>query len=111
MLTGVVPRKHEVEWNKDLPLSAPVYPKVPTLFEIAHKAGYTTAMAAGKSKFTVLAKPGTVDWMWVTDSEKAEDSDVAVEAMKIIRDHKPQVMFVPRAQRNADSAFQTRETR
>src|SRR5262245_52214053 len=37
MLTGVVPRRHEIEWNKDLPLSEPVYPKVPTLFEIAHK--------------------------------------------------------------------------
>src|SRR5258708_26304566 len=25
MLTGVIPRNHGVEWNKDLPLSHPVY--------------------------------------------------------------------------------------
>lgn len=94
MLTGVVPRKHEIEWNKDLPLSSPVYPKFPSLFEVAKKAGYTTAMAAGKSKFDILAKPGTVDHTFITKNEAAEDTDVAAEAVKIIAQHKPQVMFV-----------------
>src|SRR5689334_9204635 len=63
MLTGLIPRRHEVEWNWDLPLAKPVYPHGQTLFEVAKKAGYSTAMAAGKSKFTILAKPGTIDWM------------------------------------------------
>jgi predicted AlkP superfamily pyrophosphatase or phosphodiesterase len=94
MLTGVVPRRHEIEWNRDLPLTTPVYPKVPTLFEIAHDAGYSTAMAAGKSKFSILAKPGTVDWMWVPETEKCEDADVAARAIEFIRSHRPQVMFV-----------------
>src|SRR5215468_5024121 len=49
MLTGVIPRKHEVEWDKDLPLKEPVYPQFPTILEVAHKAGYSTAMAVGKS--------------------------------------------------------------
>src|SRR5437870_4094827 len=39
MLTGVIPRKHEIEWNRDLPLSQPIYPAFPTLFEIAKTAG------------------------------------------------------------------------
>ncbi len=94
MLTGVIPRKHEIEWNKDLPLKEPVYPRFPTLFEVAHKHGFTTAMAAGKSKFETLNKPGTLDWPWVTDSTKAEDADVAAHAVEIIREHRPQVMFV-----------------
>jgi arylsulfatase A-like enzyme len=94
MLTGVIPRKHEVEWNKDLPLSTPVYPKFPTLFEVAKKAGLTTAMAAGKMKFDTLASPGTIDWKWVPCTEKAEDPDVARQAAMILREHKPQVMFV-----------------
>jgi predicted AlkP superfamily pyrophosphatase or phosphodiesterase len=94
MLTGVVPRRHEIEWNKDLPLSEPVYPKVPTLFEIAHKAGYTTAMVAGKSKFSVLAKPGTLDWMWLPDTEKGEDADVAAHTIELVQKYKPQVLFV-----------------
>ena len=94
MMTGVIPRKHEVEWNRDLPLAEPVYPKYPTLFEVAKKAGYTTAMVAGKSKFSTLAKPGTLDWQFITRSEKAEDADVTAEACKIIAAHQPQVMFV-----------------
>ena len=94
MLTGVIPRKHEVEWNKDLPLATPVYPKFPTLFDVAHKAGYTTALAAGKKKFETLDVPGTLDWKWITDSEKSEDADVAEHAVQIILEHKPQVMFV-----------------
>src|SRR2546423_9889575 len=39
MLTGVVPNKHGVFWNDDLPLTEPVYPKFPTIFEVAHAAG------------------------------------------------------------------------
>src|SRR3954463_11455091 len=57
MLTGVVPRKHKIEWNEDLELVHPVYPSYPTLFEVAKRAGYTTGMVASKSKFRVLNKP------------------------------------------------------
>jgi predicted AlkP superfamily pyrophosphatase or phosphodiesterase len=94
MLTGVIPRKHEIEWNKDLPLREPVYPAFPTLFELAHKHGYTTAMAAGKSKFVTLAKPGTLDWQSIPSTEKSEDPDVADAAVRIVREHQPQVLFV-----------------
>src|SRR3954467_15138990 len=47
MLTGCTPEMHTIMWNGDLPLSRPVYPRVPTLFELAKKAGYTTALVAG----------------------------------------------------------------
>src|SRR5271163_2504519 len=57
MLTGVVPNKHTIQWNMELPLEHPVYPAYPTLFQLAKQAGYTTAMAAGKSKFATLAVP------------------------------------------------------
>ena len=56
MLTGVTPERHRVLWNADLP--EPVYPKVPTIFEVAKGAGLTTAMVTGKSKFVSLARPG-----------------------------------------------------
>ena len=94
MLTGVVPRKHKIEWNEDLRLVEPVYPRFPTLFEVAKRAGLTTAMAAGKSKFNVLGKPGTLDWAFVTTEEKTEDADIAAEAVRILREHQPEVMFV-----------------
>jgi arylsulfatase A-like enzyme len=94
MLTGVQPRLHGIEWNTDLPLKEPVYPAVPTLFEVAHRAGYTTAMVAGKSKFKILAKPGTIDWFDVPKSEYISDDQVAKQSVEIIREHKPDVLFV-----------------
>ncbi len=94
MLTGVTPRKHEIEWNRDLPLTEPIYPSYPSLFEVAKRGGYTTAMAAGKSKFVTLARPGSVDWSYTPSSAKSEDDDVVRHAVEIIRNHEPQVMFV-----------------
>jgi predicted AlkP superfamily pyrophosphatase or phosphodiesterase len=94
MLTGVVPIRHEIQWNRDLPLEHPVYPSFPTLFELAHAAGYTTAMAAGKSKFIALAKPGTLDWSFIPTTSTSEDDLVTAHALEILQDHQPQVMFV-----------------
>jgi predicted AlkP superfamily pyrophosphatase or phosphodiesterase len=94
MLTGVIPRKHEVEWNIDLPLKQPVYPKYPSIFELAKQAGYTTALAAGKSKFDLFNKPGALDHFSVPASVKGEDADVRDSAVEMIKAHKPQVMFV-----------------
>src|SRR5687768_11447712 len=65
MLTGVTPRRHGIEWNRDLPLFRPVYPAHPTLFELAHNAGFTTAIATGKSKFGTIIKPKMLTWQWI----------------------------------------------
>lgn len=94
MLTGVIPRRHEIEWNRDLPLSRPVYPTFPTVMESLHRAGYATAMCAGKSKFDILAKPGTLDWSFVPDAIYVSDARVASQAVTIIREHRPQFLFV-----------------
>ncbi|MGB7161103.1 MAG: alkaline phosphatase family protein [Tepidisphaeraceae bacterium] len=94
MLTGVVPRKHKVEWNDDLPLSKPVYPAFPTLFGVAKKAGYTTALAAGKMKFGALCAPETVDWQFLPTQYECEDDEVALAATQMIRSHQPQVMAI-----------------
>jgi arylsulfatase A-like enzyme len=94
MLTGVTPVKHGIQWNSDLPLKHPVYPMFPTIFELARKAGYTTAMAAGKSKFINLAKPGTLNWLYVPSSTIDEDRDVAAQAAYMILAHQPDLLFV-----------------
>ncbi len=49
MLTGVSPRKHAIYWDKLLPITPAEWPLRPTLFEMAKKAGYTTALIAGKA--------------------------------------------------------------
>lgn len=94
MMTGARPLVHGIEWDYDLPLAKPVYPKVPTLFELAHKVGFTTGMVAGKSKFDCFEKPGTLDYVWVPTATVVPDREVLAHTLQMIWEHAPQVMFV-----------------
>ena len=91
MLTGVIPQRHGIMWNDDIDFPKPMYPKVPTVFEMVHKAGYTTALVSGKSKFRILLKPDTVDWASLTDTQ---DDLVLTEALRVLREHTPNLLFV-----------------
>ena len=91
MLTGVSPQKHGVTWNEHIEQS---YPESPTVFEVAKQAGLTTAMASGKTKFIVFDKPGTLDWKYLPKDEPILDTFVARQAVQIIKEHKPQLLFV-----------------
>jgi len=94
MLTGVSPRQHGVEWNRDLPLSEPVYPLVPTIFEMAKRVGYSTAVVAGKSKFAIFDKPGALSYVEIAKSATSSNADVLTAAVRLIEEHQPQLLFV-----------------
>ena len=102
MLTGMIPDKHGIEWNGDLPFSQPVYPLFPTIFETAKLGGYSTALVTGKTKFGPLTKPGTLDHLFMPEKNGMEDAEVADEAVKIIHQFKPDLLFVhfPAVDRN-----------
>lgn len=89
MLTGVTPDRHGVFWNGDLP--APGYPRVPTIFETAKRAGLTTAMVTGKTKFVALSRLGAVDWSNVA---RASDEEVGKSAADVLRKHAPGVTVI-----------------
>jgi predicted AlkP superfamily pyrophosphatase or phosphodiesterase len=91
MLTGVTPEKHGIHYNDDKPTNKPDHPLVPTLFELAKKQGRTTACCAGKHKFDIFDTPGTLDWKFIKESD---DATVADAAAAIVREHKPDVLFV-----------------
>jgi predicted AlkP superfamily pyrophosphatase or phosphodiesterase len=97
MITGVTPEKHGITFNKDVPEEELFYPEYPTIFELAKKHGLSTALAAGKSKFVALCRPGSIDHAIVpSPKDKAgySDGEVARQAAKGIREHRPQVMLV-----------------
>ncbi len=96
MLTAVVPRKHRIYWNDPLPLTEPIYPARPTLFEMARRNGYSTAMVAGKSKFLFLNKPGTIQHPSYPAPGEAnfKDAVVAAQTAAIITTHRPEVLSV-----------------
>ena len=92
MLTGVTPEKHGITFNDDGP-EEQVYPRVPTLFQLAGKAGYTTAVSATKSKFSALTRD--VDWVSIPPRKQTfSDEDAARHAVDMLRDHHPDVLFV-----------------
>lgn len=95
MLTGMTPAGHRVLWNGDLPLGQQLWPARPTVFELAKRAGLTTAMAAAKSKFSTLARPGTLDWCAVpARGTQITDEAVTDTAVAWIERHAPEVLFV-----------------
>ena len=94
MVTGVQPTKHGIQWNADLPLEHPIYPAYPTLMQLAHQAGYTTAMAAGKSKFVTLNVPGSIDHVFLPDKDTMGNDGVADAAVGFERQYQPGVLFV-----------------
>lgn len=94
MLTGVDPNAHGIQWNADLPLEKPVYPASPTIFELAHRAGYSTAVVSGKQKMAALLVPGTVDTAWIAADGATDDAAVCAQAVEVIRSAKPDVLFV-----------------
>jgi predicted AlkP superfamily pyrophosphatase or phosphodiesterase len=95
MLTGVVPVKHGIAWNKEMPFREPVYPAVPTVLEMATQAGYDTALIGGKAKLSTLNKPGTVAHVFLpAPKQTASDAIVATEAVKIIEADKPGLAFI-----------------
>jgi len=96
MVTGVAPAKHGIVWNSDLPFRETVYPTYPTVMELATRAGWVTAMAAGKSKFATLNKPGTITHVFVPSSPNSsvDDDVVADHAVDMIGKYRPALLFV-----------------
>jgi predicted AlkP superfamily pyrophosphatase or phosphodiesterase len=91
MLTGAPASKHGITWNEYIEES---YSNVPTLFEIAKQAGYSTAMVSGKMKFIVFAEPNALDNCYFPLEEPVSDDAVAMRAESFLRKHRPQVLFV-----------------
>ncbi len=91
MLTGTPSEMHGVTWNDYI---EGAYSNVPTLFEVATQAGFSTAMVTGKMKFIALLKPNTIDHYYLPPDEPVSDREVAERAESILRRHRPQVIFI-----------------
>ncbi|MBW3625911.1 MAG: alkaline phosphatase family protein [Armatimonadetes bacterium] len=89
MVTGVGPKKHRVTWNDWKPEKGLV--PVPTIFSIAKKQGYKTAMFAGKTKFRHLNRPGSLD-RFAHPGYTAKK--IASEAAQYIAIHKPHLSLI-----------------
>jgi predicted AlkP superfamily pyrophosphatase or phosphodiesterase len=94
MLTGMTPEHHGITWNDDRPFDAAAFPATPTLFEVAGRAGFTTGMVAGKSKFRAFVRGGTPDHWFAPPSGAIGDRTTAESAAVMIQRDRPRVMLV-----------------
>ena len=92
MLTGLTPDHHGITWNDAR--SGPEALTVPTIFDKAKAAGYTTALVASKVKFRLLAKPGVIDSELIPGDDSDNDQASAEAAAELIRTKQPGVLFV-----------------
>jgi predicted AlkP superfamily pyrophosphatase or phosphodiesterase len=70
MLTGLLPAKHHIDWNDYKPDKGAI--EVPTVFDLAQKAGLQTAFIASKRKFWHLDKPGVANASAYPRSQREE---------------------------------------
>ncbi len=90
MLTGVTIERHGITGNDDI-AAANEKILVPTIFDLTKKAGISSGMAAGKTKFSIYAAGKAINFAWF---DKATSDTVAGQAVNIIRQHQPRLMFV-----------------
>lgn len=89
MLSGMVAAKHGIQWG--VPYIGWPGMTGPTLFNVAHKAGLSTGMIAGKNKMNYLVIGNSVDKLFVTD---VHDPEIRDKALEFIQAGLPEVLFV-----------------
>lgn len=101
MMTGVTVEKHKISWNSDAGNKSAeqdgklAEPAFPTLFQLAKRAGYSTAMVSGKSKFSVLQAGNAIDQAQYPKAEAAGiDAACADAAIAMIKAQRPQVLLL-----------------
>jgi predicted AlkP superfamily pyrophosphatase or phosphodiesterase len=93
MLTGVVPATHGITWNSDETDEYGVV-SVPTIFQLAHEAGYRTAAFFSKKKFNHLIIEGSLDEVRVPRFGLVPASRTVGEAIQYMRREQPNLLFV-----------------
>lgn len=66
-------------------------PEPPTVFSLAHEAGFSTAMVFGKQKLNYLVLPNSADELFGTDTH---DSEVKDQALGFIEAGLPNILFI-----------------
>jgi len=94
MLTGVKPARHGILWNALPTPGEPLYPIVPTLFDLADAQGMSTMLVAGKMKFFALNRGGAMANVFIPRSDTTSDDVVAAAAIERLRAHRPRVAVV-----------------
>jgi arylsulfatase A-like enzyme len=94
MITGRSPEHHGVTFNRALGDRGVV--AVPTMFELAHEAGYHTAAFYSKAKFRHLDRHGSYDHRQAPafNADSWMATRTVPDAIRYMRHHRPNLLFV-----------------
>ncbi len=94
MITGRTPDVHGITFNRALAEEDVVH--VPTMFELAHDAGLTTAAFYSKAKFRHLDRPGSYDYRQAPafNSDNWMATRTVPAAIQYLRHRRPNLLFV-----------------
>lgn len=93
MITGVGPEVHGITWNSDK-TGEFGYVKVPTMFELAKNAGFSTAAFFSKTKFRHLQKPGTLHYSQSPNGDNWMATRTVADVAQHLRYNKPNLLMV-----------------
>jgi len=92
LVTGLVPKKHGTnknEWNPDMG-----YTEFETIFTIAKKEGFSTAIFAGKYKLNFIANPKSVDKLEVIKLSPKSVEEISHSFTSFMKENMPGVTLI-----------------
>jgi predicted AlkP superfamily pyrophosphatase or phosphodiesterase len=92
LVTGLVPKKHLTfinEWIEDMG-----YVEFETIFTLAKKEGFSTAMFVGKDKLTFIAVPKSIDKLEVVEYSPASVKEISNSFISYMKENTPGITLI-----------------
>lgn len=92
LVTGLVPKEHGTyknEWNPEMG-----YTEFDTIFTIAKKEGFTTAMFVGKDKLNFIAVPNSIDNLYIVEYSPSSVKEISENFITYMEKNKPRMTLI-----------------
>ena len=92
LVTGLVPKKHLTfinEWIEDMG-----YVEFDTIFTLAKKEGFSTAMFVGKDKLNFIAVPKSIDKLEVVEYSPTSVKEISNSFISYMKENKPRMTLI-----------------
>jgi predicted AlkP superfamily pyrophosphatase or phosphodiesterase len=92
LVTGLVPKKHLTfinEWIEDMG-----YVEFDTIFILAKKEGFSTAMFVGKDKLNFIAVPKSIDKLEVVEYSPTSVKEISNSFISYMKENKPRMTLI-----------------
>ncbi len=92
LVTGLVPKKHLTfinEWIEDMG-----YVEFDTIFSLAKKEGFSTAMFVGKDKLNFIAVPKSIDKLEVVEYSPTSVKEISNSFISYMKENKPRMTLI-----------------